>query len=315
MALWRWEFIENPQVSDDLPFFVIESDGEIRGAIGYVPLRLRVGERILSSGHPVNYFVGPRYKGLPALQLFRAMQNDCPVIFAGYFSGDSKRLLMKMGYIDLSQHVQRYYLPLHANTARLKTPAQRLLSTLLQLLRTTWGRILTFFFEHILTADVRLAVNNTLQKDFEEFVAVPPEQTLSVYKDAAYLQWRYACSPVLNCVFIHQYRNNRPAGLVVLHLDTAQRQAVILDIMVHPFRLLSSLRLLAAAVDYCRKKQTALLLTDILNKNLDKALRAHGFRRMRSEIGLIAYAHDKELMPILSDYRNWHFVIGDTDRH
>ena len=79
MALWRWEFTENPQVSDNLPFFVIESGGNIHGTIGYVPLRLRVGERTISSGHPVNYFVGPQYIGLPALQLFRAMQNDCPI--------------------------------------------------------------------------------------------------------------------------------------------------------------------------------------------------------------------------------------------
>ena len=57
MALWRWEFAENPLVSGELPFFVIESGGEIHGAIGYVPLQLRVGERIISSGHPVNYFV------------------------------------------------------------------------------------------------------------------------------------------------------------------------------------------------------------------------------------------------------------------
>ena len=142
MALWRWEFTENPQVSDNLPFFVIESGGNIHGTIGYVPLRLRVGERTISSGHPVNYFVGPQYKGLPALQLFRAMQNDCPIVFAGYFSGDSKRLLMKMGYVDLSKHVQKYYLSLHTDTVRLKTLRHRLRSRSLQLLRRAWRFLL-----------------------------------------------------------------------------------------------------------------------------------------------------------------------------
>lgn len=315
MALWRWEFIEHPLITGDLPFFVIESGGEIHGAIGYMPLRIRMGERILPGGHPVNYFVLPQHKGLSALQLFKAVLSDCPVVLAGYFSGDSKRLLEKAGFINLSQHVRGYYLPLRFDPTLLRSKTQRFLSKQLYKLRAAWGGLLKLYYDRLGTAGVRHTIGTSLDKEFESFVTLPPEQTLSVYKDASYLHWRYARSPALNCVFIHQYRGNRPTALAVLHIDSAQHKAILLDIMAHPFHMSQSIQLLATAVGYCRKNRVSMLTTELLDGKLDTALRTYGFRSMPSEIGLIAYASDKDLLPLLADYRNWHFVIGDTDRY
>lgn len=315
VALWRWEFIEHPLITGDLPFFLIESGGEIQGTIGYQPLQLRIGEQTLKGGYPVNFFVTPKFRGLPALRLLKAALNECPIVFAGYISDDSKRLFRKMGFVDLSQHVRGYYFSLRFDATRAISTPRRFLSKMCYRLRTAWGGLLTLYFDRFWITGVRHEIANDLHKDFENFITNKPEQMLSVYKDNTYLRWRYSRSPALNCLFIHQYHRNRPSGLAVVHIDSRQNQAIILDIIIHPFTLSRSIHLLAAVVSECRKHRLSMLTLDILNAQIEKALRIFGFGSVSSQTGLTAYAADKNILALLSDYRNWHFIIGDTDKY
>ncbi len=69
---------------------------------------------------PVNYFVLEECKGLPAARLLRSTISDNEVGYASSFTEDAAKLFKASQWIDLSQQVKDYYLPLDPETGTLK---------------------------------------------------------------------------------------------------------------------------------------------------------------------------------------------------
>jgi len=113
--VWDWLFAEQPRASDAIPFFVLEADGKVAGGIGYVVTRARLGDRDVDAIFPVNFFINPAYRGLPALRLLRAALKECSVAIAAYVSPDAMRLLLKSGFVDLSTRLRGYHYGLQAD--------------------------------------------------------------------------------------------------------------------------------------------------------------------------------------------------------
>lgn len=311
MALWRWEFMRHPRVAGALPFFIIDADGEIQGAIGYIPLDILVRGHVVTGGHPVNYFVHPRYRGLPALQLLMAVLGECRNVVAGYFSPDARRLFEKLGFVDLSPHVRSYYLPLPGSTP-LRQGETAARARLLRTLRMAWSGIVRRAGRTWLRRIYQ--IERRLDDRFAAFLddaAAPADD--GVCKDVSYLRWRYEESPVLNCVFIHQWRHGAPSGLAVVHVDGPRQEAVLLDLIARPSSLPNTLGLVTAAVDYAASQRLALVTTQLLSRPWNRALRWSGFGSITSSIGLIVRAQDPKTLEEMKDPARWHYVIGDTD--
>lgn len=310
-ALWQWSFVQNPLIGDKIPFFVIKLGDEIVGAIGYIPVKFYLGTIIYSGCHPINFFIDPRFKGLPALRLFRKVLAECEIIFASYLSEDASKLLTTSGFVDLSEHLRDYYYPLknHQPTIESARWSIKTKSWILYWIRTSWLYTLQFFCG--LQRNISHQVHHTWSDDLVPEDATPAASRISIVKDKIYLRWRYADSPRLNCVYFSVVKNGLPAGLAILHFD--HNKAVILDIVVRPHDPVVTLCLISQILLYCKKQDLHLLTIVVLNKYIESKLKLLGFGKNISSYGLMAFAKDKKLKAMLSNADSWDFMTGNTD--
>ncbi len=314
MKTWHWEFLDNPNSRENIPFFVIEAEGEIHGGIGYLPVKLTCGDHTVTAGHPVNYFVDPAFKGLPALRLMRACLRESAVTFSSYLTDDAVRLVKAMGFVDLSRHLSHYYLALgphgggiaggwrdYPKFLALKLARASLISAARVYCATTGGRGETAVHAQIPSLPECLTSANSSKHRY------------AVVKDAAYLHWRYALSPQLNCSYVTIRENGTVTAMAVVQIDRTLNQAAILDIIQASPNFSRSLRLLIAVVDHCRAAGATVLSTHLIHAEIEPAFRWLGFGRQPSEHHFMIFAEDKALKTALSDASKWEFFLGDTD--
>lgn len=314
MKTWHWEFVDNPNKGENIPFFVIEAEGAIHGGIGYLPVNLQCGDHTVTAGHPVNHFVDPAFKGLPALRLMRACLRESTVTFFSYLTDDAVRLAKATGFVDLSCHLSHYYLALGSHVGRIaggwrgyaKFLALRfarvfLITAARVYCATTGGRWETAVQAQIPALPKRSMNTNSCKSRY------------AVVKDAAYLHWRYARSPLLNCSYVSVRENGSVTALAVVHMDHKLKTAAILDIIQAAPSFARSLRLLIAVVDHCRTVGATMLSTHLIHAEIEPAFRRLGFGRRPSDHHFMVYAEDKALKAALSDASKWEFFLGDTD--
>ena len=317
MAIWRWEFVDNPNAGDEIPFFILECDGEAGGGIGYVPVCLRVGEKVVRAGHPVNFFIDERFRGLPALRLLRAVLNDCPVAFSSYVSDDAARLLKTAGFVDLSAQLEQYYLPLYRgggqHGGQVGGVVPRIRSAAIQALRK--------ILEQAVRGGCGLRGRGYRVESGRELPAEIPDSPGSeqghcaIVKDGDYLRWRYARSPALDCLYVQVWKEDTPQLLAIVHLDPVAKQAVLMDVVRRSPGITPLLCLLPAVIEACRAAGADVLSTIVTTGELAKAMKLLGFSHARSDYRFLVFARDRALKKELADPGNWHFILGDTDRY
>ncbi len=305
---WQWEFLEQPGDGRQIPFFVLKVDGRIEGAIGYLQFELRAGDASFAAIHPVNYFVNPHYKGLPALRLFRAMLQEGRIVIGSYVSDDARRLLHKSGFVDFAAHVHGYHLGLrltsHTNPR----------SGLIWLGRRIWESVLRGYIgskHRPLTYRIENELNDTLL----EIAGTWSPPSVGIRKTAEYLRWRYARSPVLNCRYLWQFDNRVPVGLAVLHLDPHEHAAVLLDLTAATWQPDQCAGMILETIRHARANALDMFATHCMSPVVDAVLRRIGCGRVTSDLGFMLYSPGAESKKILADAKSWHFMIGDTDRY
>lgn len=314
MALWRWEFVENPQRRDGIEFFVLRGDGEIRGAIGGIRTQLQMGAQQLTSCHPVDFFVASDCKGLHALRLFRRVLESAPVLYASYVSADAARLFEKAGFLNLNDDLRVYHYT--------SKPKRGVRSSLIQ-----YGRAWVVYLARLgvrlgLGVAGRLRQRGRLAYWISDQLVGPmvpafdvnqhPDR-IGLVKDFAYLAWRYDKSPALQSRFFSQSRDGVANCLVVVHERPQERSVVILDIVRGPADSTEVIRALLKVIAHYSGEGYYLISTACLNKTLDMLLAKVGFSSQPSDYRFMFYAKDKALKQQLTDPSRWDFLLGDTD--
>ena len=317
MAIWRWEFIDNPDTRDEIPFFILECGGELGGGIGYVPVRLRVGGRVVRAGHPVNFFIDERYRGLPALRLLRAVLNDCPVAFSSYVSDDAAKLVKTAGFVDLSEQLAQYHLPLRRGGRQhdRRGGIFRLKSAGVNVLRRLLEQAVRGYFD-LMGGKYRIESGKELPNGILESLVVDNvEMQCGIIKDEAYIRWRYAQSPALDCLYVHVWEGASPQVLAIVHLDLARKRAVLLDVIQRSSGVIPLLCLLPAVTGACRAAGADVLSTVVTSGEIAKAMKLLGFSHAQGDDRFLVFARDRILKKELTDPGKWHFILGDTDRY
>lgn len=304
-AIWDWLFVQQPYASDRLPFFVLESNGRIVGGIGYIRAKLSVEGGQVEASFPINYFIDPAYKGLPALRLFRAVLNESPLAIGAYVSPDAMRLLLKSGFADLSDAFCNYYYGLQAGSPSLRGMALALARRMAEWGRRLWGALRHPAVSYRLGAELDAAFAKEL---------TATSGAISVCKTFEWLEWRYVKSPLLKSQFVYQFQAGRPAALAIIFIDTARDELVLLDFLSAPAAAcltgLIDRLIVVARANHCRT-----IATHALSDSLGRHARACLFASMKSDLGLAVFARDKPLRNLLVDVHRWHLMLGDTDAY
>lgn len=306
--LWHWQFVEQPGADDLLPFFILDVDGRIEGAIGYLRMTLIVRGTKISTALPVNYFVNPKYLGLPALRLFRAVTHEAPVVIGAYISGDARRLLLKSGFIDLSTHIIQYYAALRPNVV------SSIRGHAITHLRRAWECVLGFYARRCCDR-ITYIVSKEINPDWANRAAGWRRAECQVEKSAAYYHWRLTQNPVLDCTCVWQIQDTMPVGFAAVHLDHRERTAVLLEWNTDGVELHRDIDFLYAVIRFARSQHMDYLVTDAMSPTLHHALRWIGFGHRMSDLGFMVYGQDAEIKAVVSNPSGWHFMVGDSDRY
>lgn len=311
--LWQWEFKANPFAAE-VPFFVIRGEQTVRGGVGGVLSRLQVDGECLDACHPVDFFVEDDCKGFAALRLFRKIMELRPVHYASYVSDDAEKLFKAAGFLQLNEHVRKYFyalrpdrwLPLNKQQARSLAvyAARRWFAVRSQLkLRQSGQR-----FEY--------QVDTTLQQAMVPALdAQCRPGRIGLVKDLAFLRWRYEQSPAVQCRFFSQTKNGVPNCLVVVHDQPVDKVATILDVVRATDDPLEIAGAVQQAIAYFRRQGYRTMGTTVLSAVLDKAFGLLGFSAESSNHRFMFYSRNKELKDRLNDPARWDFNLGDTDVH
>jgi hypothetical protein len=311
--LWRWEFLDNPFCPEGAPFFVIRSASAINGAIGGIRTRMQVGLDTYPSCHPVDFFVAPDYKGLPALRLFRKILEDVPVFYASYVSADAAKLLGKAGFLNLDDDLRMYHYIL-----RPKSAGVSLLRSVRALGVYSARRLLRIGFWLWATLRgldrYRYRVVDQLSESL-----VPPfdagrfPERIGLVKDYAYMAWRFGKSPVLKCRYFAQRKHDIPSCLIVVHEEPGDGYAVIMDIVRGSEDIVDVGSTLVEVIDYYASRGYHMITAVGLNRPLDRLFKKLAFGSQPSNYRFMFYAKDKRLTNQLNDPDRWDFLLGDTD--
>ena len=313
LALWRWEFLENPLCQAGAQFFVIRSAGAINGAIGGIRTRIQVGQHSYPSCHPVDFFVAPDYKGFPALRLFRKILEGIPVFYASYVSADAAKLFEKAGFLNLDDDLRMYHYMLKPKGAGLSVFSYARMHGVFaarQLLRVGY-----WLYATLRGLDrYRYRVVDQLSEEL-----VPPfdaerfPNRIGLIKDFSYLAWRYGKSPVLKCKYFAQRKNGVPNCLIVVHEKAGDGCAVIMDIVRGSDDMVDVGSVLVKVINHYASRGYHMITAVGLNKQLDQLFRKLAFGSQSSNYRFMFYAKDKELKNQLNDPDRWDFNLGDTD--
>lgn len=303
---WHWKFLEQPGTGQQPRFLLLKVNGQIEGTVGFICFDIQYGERTISAIHPVNFFVSPNHKGLPALRLFRAVLREGELVIGSSISGDASRLLSKSGFIDLSAYLYAYHLGLRV------TQSVGPRGLIIRIGRIFWTVLLRSFLRttcHKLTYRIESSLDAMLLDSASHW----PSPNHGIHKTGEYLRWRYAHSPFLNCCYIWQLDNGFPVGLAILHMDSNNRTAVLLDLATASPKLSYSISMVLRVIQHADESGMDILISHCMSHNLEKALRLSGCARRVSELGFMAYSTNATTMNMLRDTRKMHFVLGDTD--
>lgn len=303
--IFTWLFIDQPGARQRFPFFVLEIDGQIAGAIGYVLGTLGVDDQLSKFVTPINYFVGLRGKGLPALLLFRAVMAESDTVICSYVSKDAKRLTAKLGFVDRGEDLLCSYYSLKQSGSLRSVVfggARRLME---------WSRRL--LGSSIFPA-MRFKVSAELISDCEPLF-VASRGMANTVKTYEFLRWRYVDSPLLKCSFIYQYLGVEIAGVAVVHHDQLRRELILLEMRWKNGRRMQGVALLDAVIGVARQLGCDTVVSHTLSEQLRPVFKLCLFFPVISQLGITLFSRDRHLHGVLSRSTNLSYMLGDTDAY
>ncbi len=305
--MWRWQFFSKSGKGFSAPFFILEVDDRVEGAIGCIHAAVRVKGRTVPMALPVNFFVNSKYTGLPALRLFRNALREAPIVIGTYVTADAKRLLQKSGFKDLSSSVRHYYFTLRGSAA----PTIR--SRLITFVRLAWKRILGFYTRNV-SGPNEYSFSRSIDQNRAAFFAQGIQAACFVDKSVDFVKWRYEDSPALQTHFAWQSHKGALSGFAALQTTNDKKTMVILDWFTGGGSLSRDIDFLHAIIQYAQQQGADYLVTDALSGRLHRVFSWTGFGRLTSDLGLMVYCQDDDVGNVIFEPSNWHFVVGDSDR-
>jgi len=326
LDFWHWQFEQNP-AGKGSGSVAVEGD-EIVGFLGFVPKRIKIGERIVVGAQILDLMVDPKMRGRQ-LGTFLAQRTNMQIQESGASftfglpNKNSYRLLTheRVGLrtifspsvwvkplrsFSILTLVRRYRLP--AIATRIGTGCLALLSS-------------CFRPPHVPTG-VTMEEVEGIDDRFEHLwrIASQAHPVLFV-RDAEYLRWRYLLHPVYKYRILCVSERGRIVGFLMVYerLFEGMRIGQLVDWLVDPALPQANAWLLRAAQNWAH----AAGLDALIAAALPTMSIAHAFRRMgyfpvpkRFEpitTNLIVLSFDNTLDRYFQTPARWFWTWGDSD--
>jgi GNAT superfamily N-acetyltransferase len=248
--LFDWQFGRAPAAS--APGYRMKLallEGEMAGCLGYIPVEVTLGGRILRGAWTANWMVDPahRRRGLGPI-LMRELMGQCDVTLVVGLSAEAYNFLPRLGWTNFGDLV-RYVALLDAKGAALLTENGRI----------EWPA------SSRQTAPALDGVTVRVVKQFSEGTTTLWDRLsqrlgAGTRRSAAYLHWRYADHPTFRYRSFEAQRNGRVTGVAVYRVEPVKDVPVRVGRIVELFAEESDEdALLGAVLDDARAQAVAVM--------------------------------------------------------
>ncbi len=150
------------------------------------------------------------------------------------------------------------------------------------------------------------------------WTAVEAHRTVTVVRDAAYLNWRYVRCPDRNYVRLAAWRGGQPAGLAVYRASARRRVAYLQELFALDDDAGVLLALLGRTVQALRQEGIGLVTASFPSRSPEgRMLRGAGFQAWTTRLWNLELIVVGERQPDAGwlDAAAWHYSLGDWLTH
>jgi hypothetical protein len=306
---WQWERRQNPAARPTAPWLVREGTAVI-GACAAMPVRVSLGGRELHAAwlrDPV--VAGERDRQGVHEQLLRAWHRDLDVTLAAGIS-DSTRAVLDRLRVPRAVPIPCVVKPLSRRALRRPDwplPVNRLVSAV------TLPFVKVVARQRPLRESVEVVRRLDASAD-RLWGAAAQALALSVRRDAAYVNWRFAEPPHARYTLAVLRRDEAVAGYAVYRHAHEPRGRVthLVDFLAVPGDDRAVKTLLRWVDREARAADSDKIRCHVLHAGFRKVLRRSGYFRVRPTLALSVKVNDPAIKRTFYDTTAaWHFTLGD----
>ncbi len=320
MAFWRWKYYANPAGAHIMAVGVEAQSGRVVGQVGAIPTWLMIdGQKVLGA-QTCDIVILPEFqKGGPFFRL-----HDCATqllspagvkIVFGYSIHKTLKISRRLLKFQSVFPVRRLVRVLDPGEFLRKKAAPAPLARVL-------GKVSGALMHMVHSTDVTLPEGFRISeiKRFDErfdrlLKSVSSRVKVMLYKDSAYLNWRYVDCPSVNYRVFAIEKGDVVVGFtVVAVLNEDMRRGYILELLSDPEIDVTGV-LINRAVNYCYDEKA-----DSVNSWLREdshaweVMRHKGFAVKETNHNLIVRWEREDAPPVdVTDAAMWDISIGDSD--
>ena len=304
---WYWLYKDNPFINK-FPVWIIKSNGRIVGSISAIVFKMYNEGKSITAYHGADFFVEEGFRGLPALRLFKKMASDADLVFAANFSPDAKKLLLKMGFVDFSDHLYVAKVILRSgNYSYHRFMVKRSIQTVVKVGTRLFG--------------YKTSINKEIPDNYELlWKRIAKGRESRIEKSCSYLEWRYVKCPSIHYRFISITLKGNLKCLAVTSIVTENSNSgskgLLFDLLLPENDYLALIAALSAIINYFKRKRCDSFQMHWNARWAKPILRGLGFWITQSDLGwLVNTRKDNEKLQKLMNPGTWYFSLGDTDKY
>ena len=311
-GFWAWHYLENPNsASDNIPLWVIESDGQIVGQLATIPVIIKAGQRKMPAIWILDFIVHAdhRGKGLGKRLVLEA-QKSYPTMITLGINEQSEAVFRSLKWAAVGG-VYRYQRLLFPGNAIKWAPVGKIVNLLYAPFRRRLKAISPGKNSFVRPVTV-------LDASFEAlWHRVNSQWTCAVVRDPASLKWQFIDQPGKKFEILGAYDGDELVGYVVLFIRKPERgnvppKAAITDLVYDAASSLNVIDgLLTAAISLAVERRAGSLVTDMLDKHIEDRLKHFGFWRIKRSPQFMAST--AENADLIYDADNWFLTRADSD--
>ncbi len=332
---WKWKTEKNPAGPVSAKVAVLND--EIVGQYAALPVKLKIGDHIMTCCQVVDSLVAPEYrKSLSKNRLFGALAKACfkdfeksnlPVAF-GFPNRSAAAYGRKILHYEDVGILKKYVKPLDAgavfqHSEKFSSASLRFLSRPLFALYQKTVEMINHSAYRMESCSIEEVENFPPEADeiARKFTA---DRRLAIVRDREYLQWRYVVHPLFKYrIYELKNKQGRPCCWIVARLIETGLERVccimdwILDVADPEYKMYLAYLLIRVVRDFTKERRVSKIITYYLGNDwIARLLMLLGFLRRpkADEVFLVVRTWNQNInLSMLKNPNNWYSMIGDCD--
>jgi GNAT superfamily N-acetyltransferase len=311
---WDWHFPESPYCDpDNLPVWLAKVDGQVAGQLAAVPVEFNVADEVVRAIWILDLIVDPRFRRRGIARKLALQSLDfCPFVLGINTSKQhSTELLAGLGW-NIFAKIPRYQKILFPGNAVREVsrlgPLRSAANLAFKPFRRTGASGDVGPIEPIEEFDPR----------FDEFWdEVRRQWGCCVTRNSKMLDWQFCRQPGKRYEILAHVRGGKVRGYVVMFFRNPNPNGVIEKAAISDICYASDGAdetidaLLTAALKLGIDRRAGSVVTDVIDRRVERSLKRHGFWRVKSDMQLLANVPRHPAF--VYDAANWYLTRGDSD--